>query len=69
MSLTTWNRDQPAGAGGAAAWSAEWTMEQEAAQQPSDLVVELLFEDYLRLKGLEEALATLREDLPAIDDD
>lgn len=69
MSLATWNRDRPVGALSAAAWNAEWTMGQAAEEQPSELVVELLFEDYLKLKALEEALATLREDLPTLEED
>ena len=44
------------------AWSAEWSMMNEEGQDLA-LVAGFLFEDYLNLLALEEALASRRDDL------
>lgn len=54
--------DRPAPAWSSAAWSAEWSMMNEEGQDLG-LVAGFLFEDYLNLLALEEALASRREDL------
>lgn len=46
----------------APAWSAEWSMMNEEGQDLG-LVASYLFEDYLNLLALEEALASRRDDL------
>jgi len=46
----------------APAWSAEWSMVNEEGQDLA-LVAGFLFEDYLNLLALEEALASRRDDL------
>ncbi len=62
LTAATSTADRPTPAWNSPAWSAEWSMMNEEGQDLG-LVAGFLFEDYLNLLALEEALASRREDL------